>query len=184
LVHENESVVNIHKRLYAVDRSSVGQWAKRVKASGSADSELRDLVRAGCPAFWDCDGVILVDVMPRGVTINSEAYINKLEKRFRLVWPGKNPAEMLLQHDNAHPHTGLRTREHITKMGWTMLPHPPYSPDLAPSDFHVFGSLRDALRGTHFEDDNSVIEAMSGTGKEYMRLFHAVVRPYKFIYLF
>jgi hypothetical protein len=54
--------------------------------------------------FWDCDGVILVDVMPRGATINSEAYINnldKLNKRFRRVQPGKNPVEMLLQHDNA-----------------------------------------------------------------------------------
>jgi hypothetical protein len=54
--------------------------------------------------FWDCDGVILVGVMPRGTTINSEAYINtlnKLKKNFRRVRPGKNPAEMLLQHDNA-----------------------------------------------------------------------------------
>jgi transposase len=67
---------------------------------------------------------------------------------------------MLLQHDNTHPHTRLRTREHITKMGWMVLPHPPYSPDRAPLDFHLFGSLKDALRGTHFEDDSSVIEAV------------------------
>jgi hypothetical protein len=45
-------------------------------------------------------------------------------------------------------------------MGWMVLPHPPNSPDLAPSDFHLFGSLKDALCGTHFEDDNSVIEAV------------------------
>jgi transposase len=56
LVHENESVVNIHKRLCAVygscavDRSTVGRWAKRVKASRSAETELRDLPRAGRPA--------------------------------------------------------------------------------------------------------------------------------------
>jgi hypothetical protein len=49
LVHENKSVVNTHKRLCAVygscavDRSTVGQWAKRVKASGSAETELCDL---------------------------------------------------------------------------------------------------------------------------------------------
>jgi histone-lysine N-methyltransferase SETMAR len=67
---------------------------------------------------------------------------------------------MLLQHDNACPHTSLRTQEHITKMAWMVLPHPPYSTDLAPSDFHFFGSLEDALHGTHFEDDNSVIEAV------------------------
>jgi hypothetical protein len=49
LVHENESVVNIHNCLCAVygscavDRSTVGRWAKRVKASGSAKTELCDL---------------------------------------------------------------------------------------------------------------------------------------------
>ena len=36
----------------------------------------------------------------------------------------------------------------------------PYSPDLAPSDFHLFGPLKDALRGTRFEDDESVIRAV------------------------
>jgi hypothetical protein len=49
LVNENESVVNIHKILCAVyescavDRSTDGRWAKKVKASGSAETELRDL---------------------------------------------------------------------------------------------------------------------------------------------
>jgi transposase len=56
LVHENESVVNIHKRLcavygsYEVNRSTVGRWTKRVKAPGSAETELRDFLRAGHPA--------------------------------------------------------------------------------------------------------------------------------------
>jgi histone-lysine N-methyltransferase SETMAR len=86
--------------------------------------------------------------------------LNKLNKRFQRVRPGKNPAEMLLQHDNARPHTCLRTREHITKLGWRVLPHPLYSPNLAPSDFHLFGSLKNALRETRFEGDNSVIEAV------------------------
>jgi hypothetical protein len=45
-------------------------------------------------------------------------------------------------------------------MRWTVLPHSPYSPDLAQSHFHLFGSLKDALRGTHFEDDNSINEAV------------------------
>jgi hypothetical protein len=43
LVHENESVMNIHKRLCAVDRSTVGWWTKRAKASGNAETEVLDL---------------------------------------------------------------------------------------------------------------------------------------------
>jgi hypothetical protein len=55
LVHKNESVVNIHKHLCvvygscAVDRSTVGRWDKRIKASGSAETKLRDLPCTGHP---------------------------------------------------------------------------------------------------------------------------------------
>jgi hypothetical protein len=41
-----------------------------------------------------------------------------------------------------------------------VLPHPPYSHDLGLSDFHLFGPLKDTLRGTSFEDDESVIRAV------------------------
>jgi len=39
-------------------------------------------------------------------------------------------------------------------------PHPPYSLDLAPSDCHLFGPLKNALCGTRFEDDKSMIRAL------------------------
>jgi histone-lysine N-methyltransferase SETMAR len=67
---------------------------------------------------------------------------------------------MLIQHDSARPHTRLRTQEAITKFGWTVLPHPACTPDLVPSDLHLFGPLKDALRGTRLEDDESVIRAV------------------------
>jgi histone-lysine N-methyltransferase SETMAR len=85
--------------------------------------------------FWDIDGVILVDVMAMGETLNSDAYIRtlqKLKQSYWRVWHNRNPGDMLIQHDNAHPHASLRTQEAIAKFGWTVLPHPPYSPDLAP----------------------------------------------------
>ena len=113
--------------------------------------------------FWDIDGVILVDVMATCETINSEAYIKtlqKLKQRYRRVRPNRNPGNMLIQHDNARPHTSLRTQEAIAKFGWTVLPHPPHSPGLALSDFHLFGPLKDTLRGSKFEDDEMVIHAV------------------------
>jgi histone-lysine N-methyltransferase SETMAR len=93
------------------------------------------------------EGVILVDAMPRGEAINSDAYIGtltELRKRFKRVWTHKNPKEIFFQHDNAKLHTSLKTLEAIAKFGWTVLPHPPFSPSLAPSDFHLFGALKDA----------------------------------------
>ena len=77
--------------------------------------------------FWDTDGVILVDVMARGETINSNAYTKtqKLKQRYWRVRPNTNPGGMLIQHDNAHPHTSLRTQEAIAKFGWTDAPPSP-----------------------------------------------------------
>ena len=54
----------------------------------------------------------------------------------------------------------MKTTSTISKFGWTVLPHPPYSPDLAPPDFHLFGPLKDGLRGQHFPDDDAVITAV------------------------
>ena len=109
--------------------------------------------------WWSDSG----DVMARGETIKSGAYIKtlqKLKQRYQWVRPNRNPGDMLIQHNNARPHTSLWTQEAITKSGWTVLPHPPYTPDLAPSDFHLFGPLKDALHGTRFEDDENVIQAV------------------------
>ena len=69
-------------------------------------------------------------------------------------------SKVLLQHDKARPHTSLKTREVISAFGWTKILHPPYSPDLAPSDFHLFEPLKESLRGRHFFNDEEVKTAV------------------------
>jgi hypothetical protein len=53
-----------------------------------------------------------------------------------------------------HDHTSLKIQKAITKLGWTVLPHPPQGPDLAPSDCHLFG----AIRGKRFASDDEVVQ--------------------------
>jgi hypothetical protein len=54
-------------------------------------------------------------------------------KHFWPFHPYKNPAEILLQHDSARPHTSEKTWEAITYCSWIVLHHSPCSSDLAPS---------------------------------------------------
>jgi histone-lysine N-methyltransferase SETMAR len=82
--------------------------------------------------------------------------LKKLKKRFRRVPPHKDVTKVL-HYDNARPHTSLLTLEAITELQWTVLPHPPYSPDLAPSNYHLFSPLKDAVRGKKFQGDEEVI---------------------------
>jgi hypothetical protein len=48
--------------------------------------------------------------------------------------------------------------ETIQKLKWNVLPHPPYSPDRAPSDYHLFGLLKEHLGGKGFRNNEEVIQ--------------------------
>jgi transposase len=63
---------------------------------------------------------------------------------------------MILQHDNARSHTANMTKAAIQELDWEILPHPPYSPDLAPSDYCLFRPLSNNLRGVSFNNDSEL----------------------------
>jgi histone-lysine N-methyltransferase SETMAR len=62
-------------------------------------------------------------------------------------------------HDNVRPHTAAHTIERFRQLNFEVLKYPPYSPDMAPSDSHLFGPRTDALTGLHFASDKEVKEA-------------------------
>ena len=61
--------------------------------------------------------------------------LNKVLKKRPAMF---NRKHIILHHNNAKPHTALGTRQKIAELGCEILSHPPYSPDLAPSDYHLF----------------------------------------------
>jgi histone-lysine N-methyltransferase SETMAR len=48
------------------------------------------------------------------------------------------------------------TKKKLRDLGWEVLPHAPYSPDKAPSDFHLFRSFKNWLKGKHLSTLNDV----------------------------
>ncbi|XP_023711572.1 histone-lysine N-methyltransferase SETMAR, partial [Cryptotermes secundus] len=64
-------------------------------------------------------------------------------------------AGTLFLHDNTRPHTARWTVSLLQEFSWEVFNHQPYSPDLAPSDFHLFLHLKKFLSGEHqlFEND-------------------------------
>ena len=67
---------------------------------------------------------------------------------------------VVLLHYNATPHKSVKTLEWVQKYNWETLEHPAYSPDLAPSDYHLFGALKRALSGERFTTDNELKHAV------------------------
>jgi transposase len=66
----------------------------------------------------------------------------------------------MLLHDNARPHPAARTQAMLQEFGWEVFEHPAYSPDLAPSDFHLFPKLKECLGGRRFKRDEEVKDAV------------------------
>ena len=111
--------------------------------------------------FLDAQGVLLVDFLPRGETVNAIRYcqtLDRLREAIRRKRPGRLRQGVLLQHDNATPHTAKLTQDWLQRYKWEVLPHPPHSPDLAPSDYHLFGPLKRHLAGQRFTKDDDLIE--------------------------
>jgi histone-lysine N-methyltransferase SETMAR len=65
----------------------------------------------------------------------------------------------VLLHDNACPHAAATTQAMLPELGWEVFEHPAYSPNLAPSDFHLFPALKEFLDGKCFKSDEEVKHA-------------------------
>jgi len=102
--------------------------------------------------FWDVDGILLFELLRPNFIINAESYCNQLD-RLNNILSIERPQKdhIFLLHDNARPHTAKLTREKIVnKLNWEILAHPPYSPDLAPTDYHLFRHLSNHLKEKHY----------------------------------
>jgi histone-lysine N-methyltransferase SETMAR len=99
--------------------------------------------------FWDSKGVVHMDFANKSVKINAEYYSNLVaaarKKRRRQAG-----TPLWFLHDNAPVHTAGISQARIEQAGLTLLQHPPYSPDLAPSDYYLFRHLKKHLRGKSF----------------------------------
>lgn len=104
--------------------------------------------------WWDRKGVVYYELLKENETVNADRYCSQLDvlnteiqrKRPSLA----NRKGVILHHDNARPHVARKTAQKIAELGWETLPQPPYSPDIAPSDYHLFRSLQNFLDGNEY----------------------------------
>ena len=113
--------------------------------------------------FWDSQSPVL-EHQERVTTMNSapysEMHTGRLKSAIRSKRRGLLSKSVVLLHDNACPHTTAHSVETLRKFKFKVKAHPLYSPDLAPSDYHLFGSLKEVLRGRRFISNQEVKEGV------------------------
>ncbi|UYV62625.1 hypothetical protein LAZ67_2001351 [Cordylochernes scorpioides] len=108
---------------------------------------------------------IFVRLYASGTTINSDRYCETLKQLRHAIQNerrGMLTKGVCFHQDNARPHTARQTTALIEEFGWELVSHPPYSPDVATSDVHLFPELKKNLGGTQFQDDDELEEAVLG----------------------
>jgi histone-lysine N-methyltransferase SETMAR len=144
------------KRASSEWRHQISPRPKKVSSQASPGKVLLTV-------YWDHKGVILEHYLEQREIINSERsdmLQNQLKPAIRTKRRSLSSSGVCLQHDNARTHTARRTIKQIQDLKLEVLPQPPYSPDLALSDFHLFWSLKDTLHGHHFRSDEELKEAV------------------------
>ena len=100
--------------------------------------------------WWSADYLIQYSFLNSGETITSEKYtqqINEMHQKLQsLQLALVNTMGPILFQDNARPHIGKPTLQKLNELGYTVLPHPPHSPDLSPTNYHFFKHLNNFYR--------------------------------------
>ncbi|UYV66810.1 hypothetical protein LAZ67_4002933 [Cordylochernes scorpioides] len=112
--------------------------------------------------FFEYQELFYYEIIKEGVTINKQADKEILVRLRDLIRRKRNQLfkskHWKLLHDNAPAHRAIIVQDYLAKHSVSILPHPPYSPDIAPCDFFFFPNLKVTLKERRFSSSSEVIE--------------------------
>ena len=98
-------------------------------------------------------GVVYYKLLKRNETITGDRHRTQL---MRLSQALKEKRKVILQHDNAMSRVARPVKTYLETLKWKVLTLSPYSPDVAPSDYHLFRSMAHSLAHQHFRSYEEV----------------------------
>jgi histone-lysine N-methyltransferase SETMAR len=121
------------------------QWKHPDSPTPKRPLQSRSAGKIMMSVFWDAKGVLLLDFLPHKETVTGLYYshlITKLRAAIKEKRRGKLTHGVLLLHDNSPVHKSHVSQRAIRDSQFEELNHPPYSPDMAPSDYFLFSNLK------------------------------------------
>ena len=83
------------------------------------------------------------------------AQLHRVNEAIQQKRPDKQ-GQVILLHDNVGPHVARTLKAALQELDWEILQHSPYSPDLAPTDYHIFRTLSNEMRSVTFDNDKDL----------------------------
>ena len=109
-------------------------------------------------------GIVYVNVLPPNETFTGEYFANKILPHLKAaankIKGSVSSYKVRLHMDNAKPHNSIIAQQKMKELHIERLPHPPYSPDISPNDFFLYGYIKNKLRGNRFASRKELIDAV------------------------
>ena len=135
--------------------TTTGQWLDKDEPAGHIPKPDLHPAKVLITVWWTMRGVVHYEFLPIGQTINADKYCQEIDlvhQSLSILHPALvNRKGPVLLHGNARPHTAKPTQEKLASVGYEVLPHPPYSPDLSPTDYHLFKHLDVFVRDKQYK---------------------------------
>jgi len=132
--------------------------------------------------LFDQEGIVHREFVPHGMTVNVDFYcdvLRRLRENVRRKTPQKwQNQKLIIHHDNAPAYRSFKFSQFLAKNSMTVVPHPPYSPDLVPCDFFLFPKLKLRVKCRRFDTIEDIQEESQGVldtvlKKEFQGCFQA-----------
>jgi transposase len=116
--------------------------------------------------FWAVSSTPVLSFLPPGQNMNSAIFKTLVvDELLKLSASGEQSEHLIVHWDNARSHSAGMIKKSIEGSNLVILPQPPYSPDLAPSDFFLFGYMKNQLRGKKSENTTELLIQISDVMK-------------------
>ena len=145
-------------------REGLNEWLIPVESAPKRPKTQHLAGKVMASVFWDAHGVIFIDDFEKGRTITGAYYtvlLDRLVNEIRKKRPHFKMKKILFHDENAPSHTPNITQVKKHELSFESLPHPPFSPDLAPSYCYLFPNLERCLCGRRFESNKEILFFLS-----------------------
>lgn len=138
-------------------KSQSSQWKTKFSPRPKKTRQVRSNIKTMLIVFFDIEGIVYYEFEPHGQTVNQVFYKDVLTDEKKFVKNAQKIANRNLvssprQCPSPAVHLALSTREFLADKKISVVPHPRYSPALAPCDFFLFPKLKFAIKGQRFQD--------------------------------
>jgi histone-lysine N-methyltransferase SETMAR len=145
-------------------KQQLSQWENPQSPRAKKSRHVRSSTKSTLIFFFNMKMTVHCEFVPRNTMVNSDCYCDVLRHLRENV--GRKRPEVWCNHKNVPAPMSLKTTEFVTNNNMVIVPHPPYSLDLAPSDFTLFPKLKMKLKGRYFETVSDNLTS-KGNHKQY-----------------